>query len=242
MLTRPAQMHTASPAERLQLATLFGMLGTFLGIVGVALVLWLFQIQGRLQEQGEAMDTLARSVERLGDNQRLANDTLVRKIAGDKPEEFVAQYNRTLKERDEAVRGVEDWRANSKVLSARARELDEELQSTQKKLDEAKVDAKEAPELRKQVANLRELNDRNKRQLEELEPFLKKSKEGGIDVDLLMSDLSRTRYFAYAGWGIGALLAAGLAATFFLYKPTVPDADAAEPQPPDGDRPTHRIV
>src|SRR5215468_3810270 len=88
MLTRPAQVHTASPAERLQLATLFGMLGTFLGILGVALVIWLYQLQGRMQEQGEAMDALARSVERLGDNQRLANDTLVRKIAGDKPEEF----------------------------------------------------------------------------------------------------------------------------------------------------------
>jgi len=188
------------------------------------------------------MDALARSVERLGDNQRLANDTLIRKIAGDKPEEFVAQYNKAVKERDEAVRSAEDWRANSKVLSGRARELDEELQSAQKKLEEAKVDAKEAPELRKQVANLREISDRNKRQLDELEPFLKKSKEGGIDVDLLMNDLSRTRYIAYAGWGIGALLAAGLAATFFLYKPTVPDADAAEPQPQDGDRPTHRIV
>src|SRR5262249_49370881 len=111
MLTRPAQLHAASPAERLQLATLFGMLGTFLGIVGVALVLWLFQIQGRLQDQGEAMDALARSVERLGDNQRLANETLIRKIAGDKPEEFVAQYNKAVKERDEYLRLLEVQRS-----------------------------------------------------------------------------------------------------------------------------------
>ena len=128
------------------------------------------------------------------------------------------------------------------AVLARARELDEELQSTQKKFDEAKLDAKEAPDLRKRVANLEEINERNRRQLDELEPFLKKSKEGGIDVDALLGSLGRTRYIAYAGWGIGALLAAGLAATFFLYKPTMQDADVSQPQREDGDRPTHRIV
>ncbi len=50
-------------------------------------------------------------------------------------------------------------------------------------------------------------------------------------------------YIAYAGWSISALLAAGLIATFFFYKPPLP-SDAPDPGMPDGDgdRPTHRIV
>src|SRR6185437_8205312 len=121
MLTRPAPVHSSSPAERLQLATLFGMLGTFLGILGVALALWLYQLQGRMEDQGEAMMALARSVEQLGDNQRLANDTLIRKIAADKPEEFVAQYNKAVKERDEAERLLAVQRSMTEDIGGRAK-------------------------------------------------------------------------------------------------------------------------
>jgi hypothetical protein len=184
---------------------------------------------------------LARSVEQLGDNQRLANDTLIRKIAADKPEEFMAQYNKALKERDEAVRKYEVQRLLTEDVGASAKGLADKLQSTQKDLDEAKVDAKEAPELRKRVANLEEINDRKQRQLDGAAPVLE-YKDGQTAVVDLLRDLSRTRYVAYAGWGLSALLAAGLAATFFLYKPTVPEADAAEPQAQEGERPTHRIV
>ncbi len=240
MLTRPAPSYTSSPAERLQLATLFGMLGTFLGILGVALALWLYQLQGRIQEQNDAVNLLARTVEQLGDSQRLATDTLIRKIGNEKAEDFLAQYNKAAKDRDEAVRRAEDWRASSEVLGACARELDGKLQAAQKDLAQSKDDAKEAPKLRERIATLEEKHDRKQRQLEELEPFLKKSREDGFDVELLIQDRNRTRFVAYAGWGISALLAAGLVAAFFFYKPPLPD-DAA-PQPQDGERPTHRIV
>jgi proteasome lid subunit RPN8/RPN11 len=240
MLTRPAQSHQASPAERLQLATVFGMIGTFLGILGVALVLWMFQLQGRLQDQNETMMALVRSVEQLGDSQRLANDTLIRKIGGDKPEEFVAQYNKATKERDEALGLLQVQRSMSEELGASRKALADKLGAAQKELDQARVDAKEAPKLRDRIASLEEINDRNRRQLDDLEPFLKKSKEGGVDVDSLLQDRNRTRLLAYAGWGIGALLAAGLVVAFFFYKPPLPDEVAPEPQ--DGERPTHRIV
>jgi proteasome lid subunit RPN8/RPN11 len=240
MLTRPAQSHQVSPVERLQLATIFGMIGTFLGILGVALVLWLFQIQGKLQDQNDNMDALARAIERIGENQRLANDTLIRKIGGDKPEEFVAQYNKATKERDDAKGLLEVQRSMSEELGASRKALAEKLASAQKELDQVKADAKEAPKLRDRIAGLEEINERKQRQLDDLEPFLKKAKEGGIDVDLLVQDRNRTRYLAYAGWGLSALLAAGLVAAFFLYKPPLPD-EAAD-TPPEGERPTHRIV
>ncbi len=125
MLTRPAPSYQASPAERLQLATVFGMLGTLLGILGVALALWLFQLQGRMQEQNEAIVDLARNVEQLGDNQRLATDTLIRKIGNDKPEEFIAQYNQATKDRDEAkpARSASSGPAHRGSSGSKAKEL-----------------------------------------------------------------------------------------------------------------------
>jgi hypothetical protein len=231
----------ASPAERLQLATLFGMLGTFLGILGVALALWLYQLQGRMQDQNESLNALAQAVERMGDNQRLANDTLVRKIASDKPEDFVAQYVKAVKERDEAVRLLDVQRSMTEDLGGQRKLLTEKLQAAREDLDKAKYDAKEAPDLRKQVAKLEEINDYKQRQLDAAEPILG-YKEGEVAVRDLLRDLARSRYVAYAGWGISALLAAGLAATFFFYKPTVNDVDPSASAAQDGERPTHRIV
>jgi proteasome lid subunit RPN8/RPN11 len=240
MLTRPAPSHQVSPVERMQLATLFGMIGTFLGILGAALVLWLFQIQGKLQDQNDSMVALARTIEQMDASQRLANDTLIRKIGGDKPEEFVAQYNKVTRERDDAQARLQVHQSMTEELGASRKALADKLASAQKELEQTRADAKEAPELRKKVAYLEDLNDRSRRQLDDLEPFLKKAKEGGIDVDGVLNDRNRTRVLAYAGWGISALLAAGLIAAFFFYKPPLPDEPAPEPQ--DGDRPSHRIL
>jgi proteasome lid subunit RPN8/RPN11/Tfp pilus assembly protein PilN len=240
MLTRPAPSYTSSPAERLQLATLFGMLGTFVGILGVALALWLYQLQSRVQEQNDAVMALARSVEQLGDNQRLTTDTVIRKLGAEKAEDYLAQYTKTAKDRDEAQRLLAVQRSMSEDLGTRVKGLAEILQSKQKELDKSKEDAKDAPKLRDRIASLEEKNDRKQHQLDELEPFLKKSREDGFDIELLIQDRNRTRYIAYAGWGISALLAFGLIAAFFFYKPPLPDEVA--PPSPDGERPTHRIV
>ena len=98
MLTRPAHFPVTSPAEKVQIATVFGMLGTFLGVLAVALAMWLYQLQARIQDQNESFLALARAVEQLGDNQRLAIDTLIQKVGGDKPDEFLERYNKTARE------------------------------------------------------------------------------------------------------------------------------------------------
>jgi proteasome lid subunit RPN8/RPN11 len=239
MLTRPAQVHSTSPAERLQLATAFGMLGTLLGIVGVVLALWLYQLQARLQEQNESMDAVARSVQQLGDGQRLAIDTLIRKIGNDKPEDFVAQYNKAAKERDEAVHLLDVQRSMSERLGDDAKAFADKLQSTQKELAQAKLDAKAVPDLRKRISSLEDSNDSKQRDLDHVAPIFG-YKEGEVAVKDLLNDLHRTRYLAYFGWGISALLAAGLAAAFFFYKPTL--SEEAAPDPQADERPTHRIV
>ncbi len=234
MLTRPAPSYANTPAERIQLATLFGMLGTFLGILGVALALWLYQLQGRVQEQNDTVRALVNVVEDLRDNQRLATDTLLRKIGNDKAEDFLAQYNKAAKQRDEAERLLVVQRSMKEDLEGRVKGLTDKLQSVQKEFDQSKIDAKDAPKLRQRIADLEEINDRKQGRLDEIEPFVKKGKEEGIDVDRLLQDRSRMRLLAYAGWGVSALLAVGLVAAFFFYKPPLPDETV--PPPPDDER------
>ena len=64
MLTRPTtHRDTTSTVERAQLAATFGMIGIFLGLLIVAAAFWLSQIQGRIQEQNEALKGLSAQVE-----------------------------------------------------------------------------------------------------------------------------------------------------------------------------------
>ena len=49
------------------------------------LALWLYQLHGRIQEQNESLKALARSVDQVASNQRLAMDTLLDKAGTDKP-------------------------------------------------------------------------------------------------------------------------------------------------------------
>ena len=63
MLTRTGQREVSSPVERLQVATVYGLLGIFLGVLGLATVLWLSQLLGKIQALNESNQTLARVVE-----------------------------------------------------------------------------------------------------------------------------------------------------------------------------------
>ena len=66
MLTRPsAPAYAASAVDRFQIAAVFGMLGSMLGVLGVAAGLWLYQLHGRIQEQADAIKALAGSVDQV---------------------------------------------------------------------------------------------------------------------------------------------------------------------------------
>ncbi len=245
MLTRPAQAHTASPVERMQIATLSGMIGTFLGILGVALVLWLFQIQTRMQDQGDAIRELARAVEQIGDGQRIANEAILRKVETDKPPEFLAQYAAVLKERDENRQLLAAQRSMTEVLGARLDEVTRKYDADEKKLAKLKGAGDEIEKLRNQVVDLEDKVDSRQRILDAASPILN-YKEGDKAVRDLISELSQARLVGYAGWAFGTLMTVGLAAMFFFYRPA-PNETASTPEPgrnppSEGDRPSHRIV
>ncbi len=247
MLTRPAHSPMTSPAERVQLAAVFGMLGTLLGVLAVALAMWLYQIQTRIQDQNDSLIALERAVVDLGDNQRLAMDTLVQKIGVDKYEDFYKLYNKADRERDEAQRQLAIQRSISERIGGQAKELEKQalaldgkLVSARKDLERYENDAKEAPKLREKIASLEESVERKQRRLDELAP-LAESDVGKATLDL-QNELFRTRYLAYIGWGLTAVLGLALVVAYFYYKPPLETAAEPEPEAEGGERPTHRIV
>ncbi len=152
MLTRPAHAHVASPAEKMQIATVFGMLGTFLGVLAVALAMWLYQFQARIQEQNDSFLALSGAVEKIGEGQRLAMDTLVEKIGGDEPTKFLERYSKAARERDLSRRQLDLQRSISERLALQAQDLEkhskeqkDELAALRKERDRLDSDAKDAP-------------------------------------------------------------------------------------------------
>jgi proteasome lid subunit RPN8/RPN11 len=238
MLTRPAQRDVTSPVERVQSATVFGFLGLFLGVIGLAAALWLGQLLGRIQEQNDSLQALARLVEQSSASQRLASDTLLERAGAKDPAEFTGRYERVSKARDEAMRQLEVQRSMNETLGGRNKELEDraatiasKLETAQKKLELFQKDADEAPKLREQVASLLKAKDR----LDDLAPWLE-SPDGRKAAEVVR-DLAHTRLLAFAGWGVSALLGLGLAALYLYQKPAL----VGEPED-DGDRPPHRIV
>ena len=223
------------------------MLGTFLGMLAVALAMWLYQLQTRIQDQNESFIALARAVEQLGDSQRLAMDTLRQKIGGAKPEEFIQNYEKTIRERDEFQRTAREREIahggsggpgqGTQEASRRARW---QVRIREKELEKYENDAKDAPKLRDKIASLEESNQRKQRRLDELAPLIE-SEVGKAALEL-QHELSRTRYLAYMGWGFTAVFGLALVAAFFYYKPPTETAAETEPEPEGGERPTHRIV
>ena len=180
MLTRPGQREVSSPVERLQVATFYGLLGVFLGVMGLAAVLWLSQLLGKIQEQNESIQSLTRLVEQSASTQRLVTDTLTEQASGGNPLEFTLRYERAVKARDDAVRQVGIEHTINDALGSRARELETcasslaaDLDSAQSRADRYKKEADEAKSLREQVADLVDIRSRQQEKLDELEPWLK---------------------------------------------------------------------
>jgi len=241
MLTRPAQRELTQPVERLQIAAVFGLLGTILGVLGVAAALWLNQLQGRIQEQNESLRALARLVEQSAASQHLVSDTLLERAGAADPAEFTARYERAVTARDDALRRLGIQHSMNEALAARYKDLDTraatqaaELETAQKSLAQYEKDAQNAPKLRDRIASLVESNERQQKKLDELQPWLESS--DGQKALEIQHVLVRTRYAAYAGWACSILLGMALAALFFYQKPST------EAVPDDIERPPHRIV
>ncbi len=241
MLSRPAiHRDVTNPLERVQIGAVFGLLGTALGMLLMALAFWLYQIHGRIQEQTDSLTTLSRLVEQSAANQRLVGDMVLEKVAGEKPVGFDSLYEKAFKAREDAERQLGVQRTINETLAGRARELDTrvanlsaDLEAAKKDLARADKDANDAPKLRERNARLEASNQQQKEKLDQMTPYFESA--DGKKVAAIEGELVRTRYAAMSGWGVSALLCAALVALYVYFKPLAADAAAG------GDRPSHRI-
>jgi proteasome lid subunit RPN8/RPN11 len=233
MLTRPANREVGSAVEKFQLAASFGLLGTFLGMLGVAVAFWLLQLNSRIHDQGESILALVHSVEDVANRQRLAVDALLDKAGVEKPTALVERYAKAARDRDDAERRflhVSDSLANrTEELKAKSAELEK----ARKALENFKQDAEDAPKLRDRIAELEEQNQKQKAQLDEAAPLIQ-SPDGQKTI-ALAHDLARTQTLMYVGWAAVALLGASLLGAYVYFKPLADDAPSA------GDPSAHRI-
>jgi proteasome lid subunit RPN8/RPN11 len=240
MLTRPAFREAGSHLERAQFATIFGMVGALLGILGAAAFLWLYQLSGRLSAMNDSLLVLTRSVEQLASGQRLAVDTLLEKAGSEDPARFAERYARAAQARDDALKQLEVERTINAALGGKVKSLDSsatalaaELELARKKMEEYENEARETPKLRDRVQSLEETNAHQQRKLDDMAPFLDSS--DGKRALAIQQELVHTRYAAYAGWGSVALLVLTCAVFYLYFKPL---DDAA---PGEGPSTAHRI-
>jgi proteasome lid subunit RPN8/RPN11 len=238
MLTRPsAPQYVSSPVDRLQTAMTFGMLGSFLGVLGVAAMLWLYQLNGRVQEQSEALKTLAHSVDQAVGSDRLAMDTLLDKAGTDNPTRFLERYERAAKARDEARRQVTAQQSINETLGNRNKELETtgqklavDLEVAKKNLEKLAADAKDAPDLRQRVAELTEAKASLQRELDEKTAVIDTVE--GKQVEQVLYKLGIFRIATYILGAMSTLLAAAVG-YLVLRASGEPEAEqhVAEPAP-----------
>ena len=120
MLTRPGQREVSNPVEKLQIATLYSLLGMFLGVMGLAAVLWLSQLLGKIQQLNESIQRTAahrhrRSSRKPCEQRPLVSDALDR-TGRDREDPIVtcaAIVDRARRQsRVKATAKRSDWRTN----------------------------------------------------------------------------------------------------------------------------------
>ncbi len=108
MLSRPHTVQ-ASPADRAQVAALFGMMGLFAGVVLVAALAWLYSLTQQMHDQTVALSKLEKSVDQTDRVQLLALDTLLAKTEeGRDPKKFVENYQKAKNDLEAAKEAVKD--------------------------------------------------------------------------------------------------------------------------------------
>lgn len=246
MLTRPSTHYAPATADRTTTAILFAMLGAALGVVGLAALLWLGQLNSRLAEQSRTLDEMRTQLAETVDRQRVALDAAVGDVGKDEPDRFVERFARVARERDDSRRQYANQVAINDTLAAKSKDQASQLAELKASLDEATTaaklnekDAKEAVQLRDSFASLKADHDKQALELEELKE-LTDTPEGRKALALLRK-YNTTWYVAAGGWTLCTLLALGLLAGYaFVYLPAT--SDGPPPPAPASDGPTHRIV
>jgi proteasome lid subunit RPN8/RPN11 len=242
MLTKPSSPHgTGLPSERIQTAMVFGMLGSFLSVLALAGAFWLYQLHSRLQEQGDALKVLARSVDQVSGSQRLAVDALLGKLGTESASQFLERYEQAAKARDDARRQLAAQQSINEALGLRTKELEEQagklaanLETARATLSQYETDARLAPKLRERISELETAQVKLQREVDEKNRIVEAA-EGQKGAEVLRR-LNLFQYTTYILGVVSALLAAALG--YYLTRPLL-ETGSDQPQPEPQSRPHH---
>jgi proteasome lid subunit RPN8/RPN11 len=213
MLARPSTpQFLNSPGDRMQTAAVFGMLGSFLGVLGLGVVMLLYQLHGRIQDQGEALKSLGRTVEQSSAGQRLAMDTLLDKAGTENATTFQERYERAARARDEARRQLLAQQAINETLGPRTKELETQNLKLVSELDHARKAVEENEARTKQVQELEEKLATTQRELEEKSEIAASAEGKGAAAVLHTLNL-----FRYATYFLAVLSVALAGAVGYLF-------------------------
>jgi proteasome lid subunit RPN8/RPN11 len=243
MLSRPYSPPMTA-LDRTQTAALFGLVGAFAGALVLAGILWMHQLGNRVEDQTKAIQDLEKSVERTTATERLALDTLLDPASKEKPEKFVAQYEKTVLALDESRRMLNNQKAINDALGADLSELKKgnatlktDLAAAIAERDEYEKDAKDAPKVRERLIKMEEYAERQAKKAADLDTLLESTE--GKNAAKLLRKYDRTWYLAAGGWGLSILLGLGLLVTYIN---KIDDQPEPEPAPSPEGPPPHRIT
>jgi proteasome lid subunit RPN8/RPN11 len=243
MLSRPVTHHQAvsSPADRAQLAVLYGLIGAVVGTVGLGAVLWLNQLQSNLQEQAKLITQLEATVKDSTDRQRFVLDTVVDSAGGKSAETLVEQYAKASRERAEAQRKLADKEALLNMAGASKSAQDKQIAELTKERDRYKTDAKTVEDAQRLRERVEDLAEENKTLTQKVIDLGGDTAEGKAKLGTA-EKYAYTWYAAIAGWTVSVLLALGLAANYAMSgRPPMEEEAYSPPQPPENP-PPHRIT
>lgn len=163
MLTRP-HVSQVSPVDRSLIAGLFTMLGVAGGVLLSAVAFWLYSMSvnfttqaAAFKEQTEAVKSLQTLVKESAGAQRFALDTLLANNPEGKPEKLLAKYDKLSREREEALKKLEQEKFTADELARSAKDSKEKLEAAEKAKAELEKEAKAAEPLLKRFAELEKL-------------------------------------------------------------------------------------
>ncbi len=239
MLTRPSSAHQGmSAADRAQTALLFGLVGAMVGVLGVAAVLWISTLNAQIQEQSVVLRDLGKVVADSADRQRITLDAAVGDAAGTDPKEFLDRYARSIRERDDARRKLDNQAQVNDSLAEKLKLLTNEETRLRKELDKASTferDAKQTVELRAENLELAENKEKQKSRIDELESLLETP--NGQKNLALARRADNLWYVAAGGWGLSLILTLALIGLYaygnnaMTGEPELPPPNPAEPPP-----------
>ena len=208
MLSRPHQAQVSSPADRAQMAALFGMMGLFAGVVLVAALAWLYTMTQQMHDQTLVLGKLEKAVDQTDHVQMLALETLLDKTdEGRDPRKFVEKYQKAQRELDSAREALRDRERMTNLAILDNRRLEADLEKVKKE----KLEALETARSDQARYDLEHAKTRDLRS--ELESVYK-TPQGELSWKY-----STSLYAAISGWIVAVLASLGLLAVWLSKNP-----------------------